>query len=107
MPSLLHLYNKTIIIARFAISSGDKMEFTTVTSALGQIQPIDDSKDEVSSGLFGKTFNLYMDGVTDIQEGDELRDNDTGEKYRVETGGVSRRTFGSIDFLLVIINKMT
>ena len=101
---LSHLLNKQISIARMITESGDKLMFSTVTSEMGHIQPMDRSGSEISEGVFGKAFRVYMDGDVDIQEGDRLRDSDSNY-YTVITDGVSRRTFGSIDYLIVILAK--
>lgn len=103
---LAHLLNKQIIIARMAEISGDKLAYTTVTADMGHIQPIDNSNSEGESGVFGKNFRLYMSGDADINEGDRLRDFD-GNYYTVVSDGISRRTFGSFDYLIVIIQKNT
>jgi len=101
---LTHLLSKRIYIARLATTTGDKMAFVTVTSDMSHIQPIDRSNTEVSEGVFNKTYRLYMDGDGNIQEGDRLRDEDNNY-YTVMADGVSRRTFGSFDYLIVILSK--
>ena len=101
---LTHLCNEQIVIARMVTETGDKMLFTTVTVEMGHIQPMGNSASEIAEGVFGKTFRVYMDGDSDIQEGDLLRDEDN-HTYKVKSDGVSRRTFGSIDFLICILEK--
>ncbi len=101
---LTHLLNKKIIIARLTTESGDKMLFSTVTGEMGHIQPMSNTSSEIAEGVFGKTFRLYMDGDVDIQEGDRLRDEDNNY-YTVKSDGVSRRTFGSFDYKIVICEK--
>jgi len=101
---LTHLLNKQIVIARLVTESGDKMVFSTVTTEMGHIQPMADTKTEIVEGVFGKTFRLYMEGDVDIQEGDLLRDPN-GNYYKVKPDGVSRRTFGSFDYLIVVVEK--
>ena len=85
-------------------TSGNKMAFTTVTGEMGHIQPMDRNSGEIADGVFGKSFRLYMDGDIDIQEGDRLKDSD-GNFYTVVSDGVSRRTFGSFDYLICILEK--
>jgi hypothetical protein len=102
---LAHLLNKQITIARMVTESGDKLLFTTVTVEMGHIQPMGNSASEVADGVFSKAFRVYMDGCTDVREGDYLRDQSTGDKFIVKADGVSRRSFGSIDFLIVILEK--
>jgi len=101
---LIHLLNKQIVIARLVTESGDKLMFTTVTTEMGHIQPMSDSNREMGDGVFGKTFRLYMDGGVDISEGDLLRDTDNNY-YTVRSDGVSRRTFGSLDYLIIVMEK--
>ena len=102
---LTHLLHQKVIIARLVKESGgERMTFTTVTAEMGHIQPMTDSSSEISDGVFGKTFRLYMDGGVDIQEGDYLRDN-YNNYYTVKADGVSRRRFGTFDYNIVIIEK--
>ena len=101
---LTHLLNQQLVIARMVTESGDKLIYTTVTVEMGHIQPMSDMKSEVAEGVYGKTFRLYMDGDIDIQEGDRLRDTDNNY-YAVKPDGVSRRTFGSFDYLIVVLEK--
>ena len=105
MVKLTHLLNKKIIIARFATISGDKMAFSTVTAQMMHIQPISDDKSPIDDGVFGKSFTVYTEGSADLQDGDRLRDNATGDTYTVVSGGTTRRTFGCIDFLQVVVQK--
>ena len=99
---LTHLLNRRIIIARMVTTTGNRIAYVTVTADMGHIQPMDLEKGQISDGVFGKTFRLYMEGETDIQEGDRLKDNN-GNFYTVVSGGVSRRNFGSFDFKVVVL----
>lgn len=97
--------NKRVIIARMAtVGATHKMVYSTVTAEMAHIQPMDNFKSELREGVFSKTFRLYMDGDIDIREGDRLKDDD-GNFYTVKQDGVSRRTFGSFDYLIVILEK--
>ena len=81
---------------------GNRIAYATVTSDMGHIQPMNLEKEQLREGVFGKTFRLYMDGETDVKEGDRLKDP-SNNFYTVVTGGVSRRNFGSFDYLIVIM----
>jgi len=83
-------------------TTGNRIAYATVTADMGHIQPMDLEKGQISDGIFGKTFRLYIDGETDIQEGDRLRDV-SNNLYTVVTGGVSRRNFGSFDYKIVVM----
>ena len=102
---LAHLLDNKVIIARRVAVSGDKMAYVTVTAEMMNIQPTVDSGTEIRDGTFGKQFKLYVDGGADLKEGDRLRDVDTGNNYTVMPDGVSRRTMGSMDFLIVVVQK--
>ncbi len=102
---LTHLFSGKIIIARRVTTSGYKMALSTVTSVAMAIQPVADSSHEIATGVFGKQFKIYVDGGIDIQPGDRLRDIGTGNYYTVMPDGVSRRTMGSIDYTLVVVQK--
>jgi len=101
---LTHLLTKKIIIARMVTTTGNRIAYTTVTADMGHIQPMDMEKGQISDGVFGKTFRLYMEGEVDVQEGDRLKDT-YGTLYTVVTGGVSRRNFGSFDYKVIIMEN--
>lgn len=101
---LTHLLNKRVVIARYATVSGDRQAFTTVTTEMFHIQPMTNAKSVLEGGVYGKQFRFYTDGDIDIEEGDRLKD-DNGDYYTVRSDGVSRRTFGSFDYLIIICDK--
>ena len=104
MPKITHLLSNIVIITRLSTVSGNKQAYSTVTSVSGHIQPITGEKAALYDGVFGKTFKIYVDGETDIKEGDKLKD-ENGYYYTVKSGAVSRRTFGSFDFREIIIER--
>jgi len=93
-----------VVIGRRVVVSGDKMAYVTVTSEMMNIQPVGDSASEIREGTFGKQFRIYCDGATNLKEGDRLRDED-GHQYTVQPDGVSRRTMGSMDYMIAVIQK--
>ena len=101
---LTHLFDNRTIIARKVTVSGDKMAYVTVTAEMMNYQPVADSATEIREGTFGKQFKIYADGGADLQEGDRLRD-ENGVEYTVQPDGVSRRTMGSIDYLIAVVQK--
>jgi len=103
MPKLMQfLKDNTVVIARKTNVSGDLFLASTVTSAKMHIQPLSQEKAELYSGAFGKSYTFYCDAVVDIQVGDKLRDPDSNI-YKVVTGGVSKRDFGSFNHKEVIV----
>ncbi len=104
MPGIAHLLNKSTTILRLTATSGMKSVFSTVTSTIVHIQPVANSDTQVEAGIFGQIYRIYMEGGTDVQEGDKLVDSD-GNTYVALTGGANRRTFGSIDFTQVDCSK--
>lgn len=106
MSTLQNLITKQIIIARLTTVSGNKQAYTTVTAELSEIQPLSPAKTQLVEGVMGKTYQLFTDPDVDIQENDRVRELSTGNLYKVKNGGVSRRTFGSIDFLAVIMEQI-
>lgn len=106
MTTLAHLATNQFIITRKTTISGYKKAFATTTGIRANLQPISTNKSQIFDGVPGKTFTVYADGVLDIQEGDKLRDVSTDEEYQVMTGGVSRRTHGSIDFKEVTVQLL-
>lgn len=102
---LTHLLTKQIIISRKVATTGDKMALSTVTSAMINLQPTASSSREIAEGVFGKSFKIYCDGSIDLQAGDRLRDNDTGDTYTVMPDGVTQRNMGCIDYAIAVIQK--
>ncbi|KAA0004643.1 MAG: hypothetical protein FE038_02060 [Thermoplasmata archaeon] len=82
--------------------SGDKKALSTVTAEMCHIQPISRDKSGVADGVYGKTFKIFLEADTQVQEGDRLRDID-GNYYTVVSGGMTRRTHGSFDYYECII----
>lgn len=106
MATLLNLTTKQIIITRLTAVSGYKRAYVTTTAAMAEIQPLSPAKTELIGGVMGKTFVIYVDPSVSIQESDRLREVSTGNIYTVKTGGVSRRTFGSVDFVSVHVEQV-
>lgn len=87
------------------VAGTDKMAFTTVTAQMVNMQPASDSSTLIREGTFGKRFRFFCDGGADVQQGDKLTDS-SGNVYVVLADGVSRRTMGSIDYMLVVVEKL-
>lgn len=107
MKILAHLSTGIFIITRFTTVSGYKKAFATTTGFKGHLQPLSADKTNLYNGVMGKTYVIYTEGAIDIQEGDKLRDTSTNKFYKVSNGGVSRRSFGIVDFNQVIIEEIT
>lgn len=101
---LTHLLKNRVIIARLATTTGDRMAFSTVTAEMMNIQPTGNSASEIAEGVFGKSFRIYCDGGSDLQAGDRLRDQN-GDYYTVMSDGVSRRTMGTMDYIIAVVQK--
>jgi len=101
--TIAHLMNKSITILRLADIGDDKMALTTGETIKCQIQPATDDKRELTDGVFGKQFRIYVDGASDAKQGDRIRDKSTNEEYTVLSGGETRRTFGSIDYTILLV----
>lgn len=106
MTTLENLTTKAIIITRLSTVSGYKRAYATLTAAFAEIQPLSREKTEMYNGAMGKTFICYVDPSVSIQESDMLRETSNGNLYKVKTGGVSRRTMGSIDYVAVIMEQV-
>lgn len=101
---LTHLMYNRVVIARLVETSGLKSAYTTTTATYAHIRPLSGSKTGAREGVYNKLMRFYIAGDIDVQEGDKLRD-DNGNYYIVVSGGVNRRTFGSLDFLEVDLEK--
>lgn len=106
MTTLINLTTKQIIITRLTTVSGNKKAYLTTTAAMAEIQPLSPAKTQAFEGVMGKTFVCYVDPAVSILETDKLREVNTGNVYKVKNGGVSRRTFGSIDFTSIIMEQV-
>lgn len=106
MTTLENLLTKQIIITRLTTVSGNKKAYATTTATYAEIQPITPDKVNLYNGAMGKTYKCFTDPTDDIQEGDTLREVSTGKLFKVKTGGVSRRTMGSMDFLAIIMEQV-
>jgi len=103
--SILHLATNTMVVSRMTQVSGSKYALSTVTSVRGNLQPLSVDGDALSEGLFGRTFQFFAEGDVDIQSGDKLRD-ENGDFYKVADNGVVRRTYGGLDYLKVICERV-
>jgi len=103
--SILHLATNTMIVSRMTLVSGSKYALSTVTSVRGNLQPLKIDGEVLGNGLFGRTFQFFAEGDVDIQSGDKLRDEDSNY-YKVADNGVVRRTFGGLDYLKVICERV-
>lgn len=106
MTTLENLATKQIVITRLMAVSGNKRAYATTTAALAEIQPLSPEKTTLVNGQMGKTYRAFVDPSYSVQESDILREVATGNKYKVKTGGVSRRTFGSIDYNEIIMEQI-
>lgn len=106
MSVLQNLTTKEIIITRLTTVSGNRKAYATTTAALAEIQPLSPAKTQLFEGAMGKTYICYVDSSVTILEGDKLRETSNGNIYKVKTGGVSRRTFGSVDFKSIIMEHI-
>ena len=104
MPRLRNLMSNKIIIARQAATSGIKMAYLTVTAEFANFQPLGNRNSEIAPGSFSKAVRFYFPGDADVQEGDRLKD-DLGNYYTVASGGINRRSHGSLDYLSVDTEK--
>ena len=106
MTTLINLTNKQVIISRLTTVSGNRRAYVTTTAAMSEIQPLSPAKTQLVEGVMGKTYHIFTESTADIQESDKLREVSTSKVFKVKTGGVSRRTMGSMDFLAVIVEQM-
>lgn len=104
--SLENLRTKQVIVSRLTTISGDKRAYATLTAAYVELQPAVPDKQDLYSGSMGKLFRCYADATADILEADKLRETSNGHIYKVRTGGVSRRTEGSIDYLHIVVEQI-
>jgi hypothetical protein len=102
---LTHLANQRVVIARLTpVGANSKLALTTVTFALGHLQPLGLEKTMAIAGVPGKTYRLYLDKSDDIKENDQLKD-ESGFIYTVRKGGVTRWQHGAMDYQEVYLTR--
>ena len=106
MKFLAHLASRRVVVSRLVSVGGYRKAYSTVTTAEVARQPLSAERSNLYNGVVGKSHIMYCDNGLDISEGDRLRDIDTGQVYKVATGGVSNRSFGSIDYQEVVIEEI-
>lgn len=104
---LVHAATNRMIVGRLVASSGYKQIFSTLTAVMGNLQNLSAQKTQFVGGSLGKTFIFYCDGDENILENDRMRDYATNKMYKVKTGGVTRRFYGIVDMLEVILEQVS
>lgn len=106
MKSFINLQTNRFIQSTLTTISGFKKGYATVTSCQASLQPLSGEKTNLYNGAMGKTFQMFLDNGETVNEGDRFRDRDTGKNYKVVNGGVSRRVYGSMDYLSVVVQEV-
>ena len=104
MLRLTHLMTKKVIIARMATVSGFKTAYSTVTAEMMHVMPTARGSSALTDGLMGKAFTLHCDCSADVKAGDRLKDED-GNYFTIMPDGVTDRSFGSISYKVIIVQK--
>jgi hypothetical protein len=94
-----------MIVGRLVTTSGYKQSFSTLTAVMGNLQNLSAQKTQFVGGSLGKTFVFYCDGDANLLENDQLRDYASNRIFKVKTGGVTRRFYGIVDMLEVIVEE--
>lgn len=103
---LTRLYDERVIISRQQPTTGNKTAMMTLTAVYCNIQEQSPQMAQLTGGVYGVAYRIWVDGDVDIQNGDELRGED-GAFYRVTKGGVIRQTHGAMDFKEVMLERFT
>jgi hypothetical protein len=105
--NLTFWFKNTVIISRMTAVSGDRIALltATTTAVACHLQPLDPEKTALASGVYGKTYRIWCDISVNILEGDQLRD-ENDNIYKVRKGGVKSRSFGSIEYKEILIEKV-
>ena len=101
--SFSSLLTKNIKIQRLMTIGVDKMAYSTVTACSSQIQPLSLEENSLYDGVYGKTFKIFVEADEDLQEGDRIRDVDSGKEYQVKGEGATTRSEGSISYKVAIV----
>lgn len=103
---ITHLSNQCIIISRLMAVTGsaNKLALSTVTGSLAHMQPVAPDKTMAIAGVPGRTYVMFLDCCTDIQENDQVKDED-GNIYTVRKGGVTKWIHGAMNYMEVYLTK--
>ena len=81
--TFLNLLTNRVVVARLSAISGDKTAYATITAEYVCIQRMSDVRTTQLGGAIGKMFRLYAEADADIEQGDKLKDMDSGDEYKV------------------------
>lgn len=103
---LTNLANQRIIISRLMPVTGtaNRLALSTVTAALGTLQPVGLEKTMRIGGVPGSLYKIFVESDIDLQEGDQLKDEDENI-YTVRKGGVTKWRHGTMDYQEVYLTK--
>ena len=103
--SFKSLLIKNVKISRQAVI-GTNYVLSTVTGACCQYMPLSLQEASLYDGVFGKTFKIWFDAGEDVDEGDYIRDVDSGDLFVVKGSGVTTRSLGSIEYKCAIAERV-
>lgn len=81
--------NKKVSVLRLAVTTGNRRAYSTVQTAMAEVQNIDTRQQHVVEGVASKTYKAFFDLEENIREGDILRRQDIDQRYKVI--GVERK----------------
>lgn len=106
---LSRFFDKTIVVRRLKTVSGSKRAFQATATVVGHYQNIDIKyRNNEEGGIGAQTYKAWFDIDEDIQSGDQLTDDNTGDKFRVIEVEKMGGDFGlQTEHLEVIMEKYT
>jgi hypothetical protein len=98
--------DKTAIIRRMkSIAGSDRSRLQSTATVEANIQQLDRETAERVSGVFGEDYVLFVDYSVGVQEGDQVENKDTSEKFSVKEV-IKAELFGIGQFKEVYITKL-
>jgi len=95
-------YNDQIKIQRLKTTSGNKRAFVATATADASIQTLGRDRIGIQDGVFGSSFNAFVDEYIDIKVGDRVV-NRNGDIYSVTE--VVLRDYGAFPYKELILKK--
>lgn len=80
---LAHFKNRTVVVRRLRVVSGDRRAYYATTTAEGTYQNVDPVASSSLQGIAGKTFKAWFELDTDIRRGDRITDQSSGAVFVV------------------------
>lgn len=95
-------FDRVVKVYRSKVTSGNKRSYQATATGEAAIQRLQDEREQLTPGVFGKSFKIWIPIDVSCQQGDHVKD-ENGVWYIVRA--VNDNSFGATDFREVIVEK--